>query len=169
MGALLAIMVSMSSVKAASASSDGPVDESEPLVRLLAESRCPFGPRFFLSQLAAFVRERCPDPGELPRVDLWIDGEPHTICHVVAIAPRWLALAVWNGRGDTATMSLEIVPYELISRITIGSISRAHAIGFAQVAPPTIIEDAIATPEEALARVAQPGLTVDASGADPVH
>lgn len=127
------------------------------LARLLAETHCSFGPRFFLTQLAAFVRERCPDPGELPRVDLWIDGEPHTICHVITIAPRWLALAVWNGRGESATMSTEIVPYELISRVTIGAVSRAHAIGFAQLSPPSLVDDETTTsPDQILDRLAQP-------------
>lgn len=138
---------------------DADSDAQREVARLLAENRCPFGPRFFVTQLGAFLRANCPDPGELPRVDLWIDGESRTICHVITIAPRWLALAVWNGRGEHATMSTEIVPYELISRVTIGAASRASAIGFAQLAPPAIVDDAIARPEEALARVAQPSFS----------
>lgn len=135
------------------------------LGRMLAESRCPFGPRFFLSQLAPFVRDRCPGPNELPRVDLWIDGETHTICHVVAIAPRWLALAVWNGRGENATMSLEIVPYELISRVTIGAVSRTQAIGFAQAAPPAILEGPIDNPDETFAALARTARCAESSDA----
>jgi len=139
-------------------------DEKAQIVRLLSEARCPFGPRFFLTQLAAFVRESCPAPGELPRVDLWIDGEPHTICHVVTIAPRWIALAVWHGRGETARMSTEIVPYELIARVTIGAVSRAHAIGFAQLAPPAVVDDARTSPEETLDRLARPDLPLAPAG-----
>ena len=131
-------------------------EERAQITRMLAESRCPFGPDFFLTQLSAFVRERCPDPNELPRVDLWIEGEPRTICHVITIAPRWVALAVWNGRGEHATMSTEIVPYETISRVTIGTSARAHGIGFQQLHAPTIVDRADASPERTLAMLATP-------------
>jgi hypothetical protein len=131
-------------------------EERAQIARMLAENRCPFGPQFFLTQLSAFVRERCPDPDELPRVDLWIEGEPRTVCHVITIAPRWLALAVWNGRGEHATMSTEIVPYETISRVTIGGSSRTHGIGFQQLHAPMVIDGALSSPETTLERLATP-------------
>lgn len=133
------------------------------IAQLLADGRCPFGPRFFLTQLAAFLRERCPDPGELPRVDLWIEGEPRPLCHVITVAPRWMAIAVWNGRGHDATMVTEIVPYELISRVTIGAGSRAHGIGFHQVRPPAIV--AIEHPDQILDRLARPAIEAHERGA----
>lgn len=128
-------------------------EERAQLERMLAETRCPFGPAFFLTQLAAFIRERCPDPGELPKVELWIEGEPHVICHIIRIAHRWMALAVWNGEGQHATMSTEIVPYETISRVSVGPSSRSKGIGFQQLHPPVIVEDSVASPEKTLARL----------------
>lgn len=127
-------------------------DDRAAVERMLAESRCPFGPAFFLTQLAAFVRERCPDRGELPKVDLWIEGAPHAICHIIRIAPRWMALAVWNGDGQHAVMSTEIVPYETISRVSVGTSSRSKGIGFQQLHPPDIV-DAVASPEKTLDRL----------------
>lgn len=140
-------------------------EERAQIARVLAESRCPFGPHFFLTQLSAFVRERCPDPHELPRVDLWIEGAPRTICHVITIAPRWIALAVWNGRGEHATMSTEIVPYETISRISVGSASPSKGIGFQQIDAPAIVGDAIGSPERTLDLLTRPSL--DVARADP--
>lgn len=137
-------------------------DERVQLERMFAESRTPFGPAFFLTQLAAFVRERCPDVGELPKVDLWIEGEPHVICHIIRIAPRWMALAVWNGEGQHATMSTEIVPYETISRVSVGTSSRLKGIGFQQLHPPALVEDALASPEKTLDRLM--GANVEAGG-----
>ena len=42
----------------------------EELLRI--DHQLPFGPRFFLVQLAAFVRDRCPETSErLPHVEAW--------------------------------------------------------------------------------------------------
>lgn len=144
-----------------------PNDEERTLIAHMLAERCPFGPRFFLTQLVAFVRERCPGPGELPRVDLWIDGEPRALCHVITLAPRWMAIAVWSGRGHDATMHTEIVPYELISRVTIGAGSHVHGIGFQQLDAPTIIRDDGETPLRTLDRLARPPLVT--SGAEAGH
>jgi len=84
----------------------------------------PFGPGFFIGQLRAFARERCPDPGEgLPAVELHLGtGEVLDLCHVMGLAPGFVALAVRVApRTGTreASMRTELVPYALITRVTI--------------------------------------------------
>lgn len=115
----------------------------------------PFGPLFFLTQLAAFVRERCPEAGDrLPRVDLWVaGGEPIRVCHVIAIGPRWVAVAARDrdARDDAMVMRTELIPYELIGRVTIaGDVARGRGMGFDQARRPAIVGDDRRTPEEML-------------------
>lgn len=59
-------------------------------------SAVPFGPGFFLGQLRAFARERCPDPGEgLPNVELHLAVLPHH--------PRHDPSGPWHGRACSAS------------------------------------------------------------------
>ena len=64
-----------------------------PALALLAKQA--FGPTFFRAQLASFARDRCPAPDErLPVVELHLQGgEIVEICHVIGVAPGWVALA----------------------------------------------------------------------------
>lgn len=119
---------------------------------LRADARSPFGPRFFLQQLGAFVRERCPEPAErLPRVDLWVHGEPIAVCHVMAVSPRWVAVAA-RADHEHAEMRTELIVYESIGRVTIsGAPPGPRTIGFHQVNRPVLIDDAEMSPEDALA------------------
>lgn len=130
-----------------------PTMEEQALARLLQSVRCPFGPRFFFEQLAGFVRDRCPDPTErLPRLDLWIaGGEPIAVCHVIALGPQWVAIAAG---GRDAEMRTEIIPYELITRVTISATPRGRGIGFDQERRPLVLADDALSPEEALALAA---------------
>lgn len=123
---------------------------------VLSEMRAPFGPRFFLAQLAAFVRDRCPEPAEhLPRVDLWIDGERVGICHVMAITPLWVAVAA-RGDEEDARMRTELIPYSSIGRVTIGrAVTGGRGAGFEQEHRPFVIGPHEMTPEEAIAAVAK--------------
>jgi hypothetical protein len=111
----------------------------------------PFGPEFFRTHLRAFVRDHCQPPGlELPFVHLHLaGGEVLDLCHVVSLTPHWAALAVFEeGGGDSSRrMRTELLPYDLLVRITIraGPARGAH-IGFRQDAPPPFH----ASPEEAL-------------------
>ena len=110
-----------------STASDKPKEKAAEAPRELIESDevCSFGPTFFLRQLRAFIRDRCPDPADaLPSVQLHLaEGDVLDVCHVIGIAPRWLALAaVETDRPASApTMRTEIIPYALISRITVRS------------------------------------------------
>jgi hypothetical protein len=108
-------------------------ESDESTSRKLAEaldSHCPFGPRFFTTQLRAFISDRCPGPGAvLPELEIHLaDGQALDVCHVVALAPAWIAIAVYEPstvRG-ARKMRTEIVPYAMIARVTI---SRDRASG----------------------------------------
>lgn len=98
--------------------------------------RVPFGPGFFLGQLRGFARDRCPHPGEaLPAIELHLaSGEVLDLCHVMGLAPAFVALAVRDGpRTGTgeAPMRTELVPYALIARVVIRPVHAAGAhVGF---------------------------------------
>ncbi len=139
-----------------------PADES-PLA--LLDTRCQFGPLFFLRHLGAFVRERCPDPSEgLPIVLLHlVDGEVLDVCHAIGLAPGWAALAVNDTERspETKMMRTELVPYETIHRVTIRSVRPAEVhVGFAQDQVPQVLSAATAadirSPEAALRAAATP-------------
>lgn len=107
-----------------------------------ADVACTFGPSFFLGHLGRFVRDRCPDPTEdLPLVQVRLaDGETLDVCHIIGVAPRWVMLAVRDSAGHREGMAVELVPYELIRRVGIGSRhTEGSSIGFAQAEPPAII------------------------------
>lgn len=132
----------------------------EPAVEILSvmrevAARCPFGPAFFAGHLGGLVRERCPDPREgLPSVQVYLhDGERLDLCHVIGFAPLWVAFAVWE-HGSHA-MRTELVPYELIARVTIGAPGdQRPGIGFDQAHAPMAVS---MTPEQALQAAAAEG------------
>ena len=107
-----------------------------------ADFACPFGPSFFLGDLGRFVRDRCPDAAErLPVVQIRLaDGETLALCHIMGVAPRWVMLAVHDGASHGDGMAVELVPYEMIRRVHIGT-RRAEggAVGFAQTHSAQII------------------------------
>lgn len=86
-------------------------------------------------------------------MQLWLaGGAVVTICHVIAIAPRRVAIAARtnDARGDKMEMRTELIPYELIVRVTIsGGPPRGRGMGFDQLRPPAIIADE-RTPEQVL-------------------
>ena len=118
--------------------------QGEPLAPVMAEGHGPFGPRFFIGHLMAFVRERCPDPAEgLPVVLLHLmDGEVLDVCHVMGLAPDFVALAVRDNEreAESRAMRTELLPYESIHRITVrtGRPAQAH-VGFAHGQVPRVI------------------------------
>lgn len=116
----------------------------------------PFGPGFFLGQLRAFARDRCPDPAEgLPSVQVHLaSGEVLDLCHVVGLGPAFVALAVREGEGEAMRMRTELVPYRLIARVSIGSPGGRH-VGFeADRAPRMLATHGPLSPEAALGRAA---------------
>jgi hypothetical protein len=117
----------------------------------------PFGPDFFLAHLGAFVRQQCPDPAEgLPAVELHLHtGEIMDVCHVIGLAPGWVALAVRDSTAADAPMRTELVRYDLISRVTVRPIhGRRGHIGFDDQRP-AILSSEIRSAEEALTAAAQ--------------
>lgn len=124
----------------------GAATDVPPLEAVLqaVEQRAVFGPRFFLTYLPGLVRERCPEPVEsLPRVSLHVaSGEILDVCHIIGLAPRWVALAVYDGgEGAGAAMRTELVPFETILRISIRLPKGGdRAMGFRQDRAPTLHE-----------------------------
>lgn len=122
------------------------------------DARWPFGPLFFLSQLRGFIRDRCPDPqNALPELELHLaDGQALDVCHVVAISPWWIALAVYEpspSRG-TRQMRTEFVPYGMIARVTLALTGGAAGqLGFDVNRAPLVTvksEDADRSAEQAM-------------------
>ncbi|MBL8880899.1 MAG: hypothetical protein JNG88_17435 [Phycisphaerales bacterium] len=120
------------------------------------EARCVFGPVFFLTQLRGFVRDRCPDAAEMmPVVELHLhSGESLDICHVIGVAARCVALAVYeeDESNGSRAMRTELVPYESIIRVTIRTVrpTTPH-MGFNRAHAPTVLqEERRMTPEAAL-------------------
>ncbi|MCC7383974.1 MAG: hypothetical protein IT384_19185 [Deltaproteobacteria bacterium] len=108
------------------------------------EQRAVFGPRFFLTYLPGLLRERCPEPADgLPRVSLHVtSGEILDVCHILGLAPRWVALAVFDGgEGAGTAMRTELVPFETILRISIRLPKGGdRAMGFRQDQTPALHE-----------------------------
>lgn len=114
----------------------------------------PFGPGFFLGQLRAFARDRCPDPAErLPSVTVHlVSGEELELCHVIGLAPGFVALAVRERASVAGAMAMrtELVPYVCLARVTIRPITdRAKQVGFNAEGMPPLLER-FSSPEEAL-------------------
>jgi hypothetical protein len=144
---------------------------------LLADQRVSFGPLFFMRNLRGLVRDRCPDEKEgIPSVQIHLlDGQSLDICHIIGIAPNWIALAVHeDGHADgPLPLRTEMVPYHFITRVSIESNRHegAHSIGFNTQNEPEMYQGASSpagmTPEEALKAVA--GDPPKASGARSVR
>jgi hypothetical protein len=126
----------------------------EERVQAMLEAQGPFGPVFFATQLAGFVRECCPATEErLPSVTLHLfGGDTLEICHVVGLAPTWVAVAVKEGgHAPKMRMRTELVPYIAILRVALRSVAREDArIGFEQVDGPRMLGGLEMSPEEAL-------------------
>ena len=131
-----------------------------------ADQGLPFGPLFFLQHLRGLIRDRCPEPGEgQPTVEFHLaDGEVLNVCHVMGIAPNWIALAVSevDRPMGSATMRTELLPYATIARVTIRSLPRdgGHHIGFDTGRKPSVLRRMAAehelSPEEALRAMENP-------------
>lgn len=152
----------------------GVADANEaPAAALPAElmRQVPFGPAFFLGQLRAFVRDRCPGAAEgLPVVELHlVDGEVLDLCHVIGVTPAWVALAVNETDRSTSAppMRTEIVPYECILRVTVRAVrTGAPHLGFDRTRVPQVLEQTAQPGQapEAMLRAAraaeEPGIRV---------
>lgn len=132
-----------------------------------ADRHAAFGPLFFMQHLRGLVRDHCPDPGEgMPTVHLHLaDGDLLDVCHIIGIAPHWIALAVRESEHEEGTMVMrtEFVPYPMVTRVAIRTVRRgtSHHVGFDVGREPVVFERAPEaagmTPEEALRAVAGEG------------
>jgi hypothetical protein len=122
------------------------------------DAAIPFGPGFFLGQLRAFARDRCPDSAEgLPAVQIHLaTGDVLNLCHVVGPGPAFVALAVRSGREEGARMHTELVPYQLIARVSIHAPAGRGHVGFDIGRVPDLLDASLRhlSPESALGRAA---------------
>jgi hypothetical protein len=127
------------------------------------DTSSPFGPGFFLRQLGAFLTDRCPEPeAKLPGLFLHLaDGEVLDVCHIIGIAPGWVALAVRQEerQATESTMRTELIPYSMVVRVTIRAGHHGEApIGFDLGREPRMVTapapQAALSPEQALKAVA---------------
>lgn len=112
----------------------------------------PFGAGFFLTQLGAFVQDSCSVTPGMPMVQIHLaGGEVLDLCHVIAIAPGWIALAVHDSSGEEEVRT-ELVPYGLVLRVTIRPSRAGSRIGFDATRAPEILGSRrpSMTPEQAL-------------------
>jgi hypothetical protein len=107
-----------------------------------ADLMCPFGPSFFLGHLGRFVRDHCPDSTErLPEVQVRLTGgEALELCHIIGVSPRWVMLAVHDAASHSGGMAIELVPFERIMGIHIGTPHGEGAVvGFVQNRAPEVM------------------------------
>ena len=140
-----------------------------------ADQRAYFGPLFFMQHLRGLVRDRCPEPADgIPSVQIHLmDGEALDVCHIIGVAPGWIALAVHEEAMSDRPSQLrtELVPYPVIARISIQTTRHegAHPIGFNATSEPalygSISSGAAMTPEDALRALAGTPVTAAASKA----
>jgi hypothetical protein len=91
------------------------------------------------------------------------DGEVLDVCHIMGLAPLWVALAVHDTEQslrEPSPMRTELVPYQIVSRITIRSTRKELArLGFEMGKTPTLWtkkDKEQLTPEEALLAASGP-------------
>lgn len=118
----------MSKTRAADSAGEATAGDNDPYAPA-------FGPGFFLNQLSALARDHCPDEkAHLPYVEVHLqDGEILAVCHIIGLASRWVALAVFdeNHGNHGRRIRTEMVSYHMITRVTIrlGMPETAH-LGF---------------------------------------
>ena len=107
-----------------------------------ADQTWTFGPSFFLGHLGRFVRDHCPSPDEqLPLVQIrLVDGRALDLCHIIGVSPRWVMLAVRESSTRPTDMAIEIVPFQMVQGVHIGSRrGEGCAVGFFQSHSPSVI------------------------------
>lgn len=113
------------------------------------DRECSFGLSFFFGPSWPLRARPRPGPNEnLPTVQVRpADGESLDVCDIIGVSPRWVMFAVRDTANHRDEMAVEIVPYQMIRRVGIGSWrAEGASMGFAQTRPPEIIlrEGAIA-------------------------
>lgn len=81
----------------------------------------PFGPGFFSTAFRERVGKLCKERPEEATVVLvqLADGRVLDLCHIELLTPRWMMAAVFREGSDCREMDTALVPYEMITRITL--------------------------------------------------
>ena len=100
----------------------------------------PFNFHFFRTMFPDRVRSMCPGQGEqIPGVVLKsVDDCTLDLCHIMLLAPKWMAVAAFRETGTCEEMDTVFVPYESILRVTVSARdgARRHmGFRFDQTAP----------------------------------
>lgn len=96
-----------------------------------------FGPEFFAGVLPRMVAAcPCPEDREPVCIVHLASGEELDVVEVLAVADRFVLLAVFEGTGDDGVarteddVGVEAVPYELVLRISVRRTTRRVRLGF---------------------------------------
>lgn len=81
----------------------------------------PFGPGFFSTAFYERVGKLCKErPGDATVVLVQLaDGRVLDLCHIELLTLRWMMAAVFKEGSDCREMDTALVPYEMITRITL--------------------------------------------------
>lgn len=81
----------------------------------------PFGPGFFSTAFRERVGKLCKErPGDATVVLVQLaDGRVLDLCHIELLTPLWMMAAVFRDGSDCREMDTALVPYEMITRITL--------------------------------------------------
>lgn len=109
----------------------------------------PFDHRFFLTVLPDRIKTLCPGSREAdPTLAMHLaDGRVLDVCHIAALAPQWLAVAVFRRPDECEDMDTVLVPYRLITSLTLSPPSEAGRVGFRWRSAPAVVD----APERAAA------------------
>lgn len=83
----------------------------------------PFGGEFFVSLFGERVRAACrQQKDKVPVVELHLaDGTTLDLCHIERLFPEWMGVMVYRDTKTCAEMDMALVPYGLITRITVST------------------------------------------------
>lgn len=101
----------------------GDATPRKPALRALprTEGGPPFDGGFFATAFRERVSALCKErPGDATVVLVQLaDGRVLDLCHIELLTPRWMMAAVFREGSDCKEMDTALVPYELVTRITL--------------------------------------------------
>ncbi|MBX3469707.1 MAG: hypothetical protein KF878_22775 [Planctomycetes bacterium] len=120
----------------------------------------PFGPEFFAVVLPRMIAASpCPPEQENACLVHLADGERLDLVEIVAVAERYVVMAVFEGVGEDGVartqddIGVEAVPYDLVLRVSVRRTARRARLGFhiqaAELARVAAAADGAAPAEEA--------------------
>jgi hypothetical protein len=99
----------------------GDATPRKPQLRARNEGGPPFDAVFFATAFRERVGALCKErPGDATVVLVQLaDGRVLDLCHIELLAQRWMMAAVFREGSDCKEMDTALVPYELVTRITL--------------------------------------------------